>query len=47
MIIISPLTHSLVSRTNISIRGKPIPMLMIEIGVPLYLPVIVKKPRSD
>lgn len=43
----SPATHSLVSRTKKSILGVPIPMLIIVIGVPQYLPVIVRKPRSD
>jgi len=47
MIAMSPLTDSLISRTKKSILGLPIPILTIEIGVPLYRPVMVKNPRSD
>jgi len=43
----SPLKHSRTSRTKKSVLGNPIPVLTIEIGTPLYLPVIVVNPLSD
>ena len=42
----SPLRHSLTSRTKKSALGLPMPMLTIEIGTPWYRPVMVMKPRS-
>ena len=47
MTIISPSRSSLLSRTKKSILGNPIPMLTMLTGTPLYVPVIVKKPRSE
>src|SRR5258706_4308196 len=47
MTIISPSRSSLLSRTKKSILGKPIPMLTMLTGTPLYVPVIVKNPRSE
>lgn len=44
---ISPVKLSLTSRTKKSVLGPPIPVLTIEIGTPLYRPVIVVKPRSE
>lgn len=43
----SPLKHSRTSRTKKSMLELPIPMLIIDIGIPLYRPVNVKKPRSE
>ena len=43
----SPLTHSRISRTKKSMFGPPIPMLTIDMGVRLYRPVMVRKPRSE
>lgn len=42
----SPFKHSLTSRTKKSTLGFPIPILTIDTGTPLYLPVIVRNPRS-
>ena len=42
----SPLTLSRTSRTKKSMLALPIPMLTMEIGTPLYLPVMVRKLRS-
>jgi len=39
--------HSLISRTKKSMFGLPMPMLTMDMGVPLKRPVIVKNPRSD
>ena len=47
MTIISPSRSSLHSRTKKSMLGKPIPMLTMLTGTPLYVPVIVKNPRSE
>ena len=47
IITMSPDRHSRTSRTKKSIFGAPIPMLTIETGTSLYLPVMVKNPRSD
>lgn len=44
---ISPVKDSRTSRTKKSVLGPPIPVLTIEIGIPLYLPVIVVNPRSE
>ena len=43
----SPLKHSRTSRTKKSVLGNPIPVLAIEMGTPLYLPVIVMNPLSE
>jgi len=43
----SPLKLSRTSRTKKSVLGNPIPVLTIEIGTPLYLPVIVMNPLSE
>ena len=43
----SPWRHSLTSRIKKSTLGPPIPMHTIDTGVPRYLPVMVKKPRSE
>lgn len=47
MTTMSPDKHSRTSRTKKSMFGAPIPMLTIETGTCLYLPVMVRKPRSD
>jgi len=47
MTIISPSRSSLHSRTKKSILGKPIPILTMLTGTLLYVPVIVKNPRSE
>lgn len=47
MTTMSPDKHSRTSRTKKSMFGAPIPMLTIETGTRLYLPVMVRKPRSD
>jgi hypothetical protein len=39
--------HSLISRTKKSMFGLPMPILTIDMGVPLKRPVIVKNPRSE
>ena len=43
----SPLKDSRTSRTKKSVLGNPIPVLTIEIGTLLYLPVIVVNPLSE
>lgn len=43
---ISPLTHSLTSRTKKSTFGYPIPILTTLTGTPPNLPVSVRNPRS-
>ena len=43
----SPLKHSRTSRTKKSVLGNPIPVLTIETGTPLYLPVIVMNALSE
>ena len=43
----SPLKHSRTSRTKKSVLGNPMPVLTIEIGTPLYLPVRVMNPLSE
>ena len=42
----SPLKLSRTSRMKKSILALPMPMLTMETGTPLYLPVMVRKPRS-
>jgi hypothetical protein len=47
IISMSPLIHSLTSRTKKSMLGLPIPMLTIERGTPRNLPVMVRNPLSE
>ena len=43
----SPVKHSRTSRTKKSVLGNPMPVLTIETGIPLYLPVMVTNPLSE